>query len=212
MMQRRTVIAALAGITLLTACGQGPSQGHAIPAGATVLALGDSLTAGVGAGKGEDWPSLLADLTQWNVVNAGVSGHTSAQGLERLPQLLNEHAPSLVIIGLGGNDFLRRQSAQSTQDNLSQAITLAKAQGAQVVLQAIPQPSLLAAAGAAPKDHPLYAALAKQHQVPLLEGLWGPILAQDKLRADAVHANAQGYAAFAQAQYQALQQLGLLSK
>lgn len=210
MMQRRTVLSTLAVLTLLAACGDRPSQGRPVPAGATVLALGDSLTAGVGAGKGEDWPSLLAEMTQWQVVNAGISGNTSAQGLERLPQLLDEHAPSLVIIGLGGNDFLRRQSAQATQENLSQAIALAQAHGAQVVLQAIPQPSLIAAAGAAIKDHPLYATLAKKHQVPLLAGLWGPILAQDSQRADAVHANAQGYAAFAQVQYQALKRLGLL--
>lgn len=212
MMQRRALLTVLAAFTLLTACGDRPIQGRTVPAGATVLALGDSLTAGVGASKGQDWPSLLADFTQWRVINAGISGHTSSQGLERLPQLLQQHSPSLVIIGLGGNDFLRRQSAQATQDNLSQAIALAQAHGAQVVLQAIPQPSLMAAAGATLKDHPLYATLAKQRQVPLLQGLWGPILAQDSLRADAVHANAQGYAAFAQAQYQALQKLGFIQK
>ena len=210
MIHRRTALSALVAFSLLAACGDSPVKGRTVPTGATVLALGDSLTAGVGAGKGEDWPSLLADLTQWNVVNAGVSGDTSAQGLERLPALLEQHSPNLVIIGLGGNDFLHRQSAQATQDNLSQAIALVKAQGAQVVLQAIPQPSLMAAAGATAQDHPLYATLAKQHQVPLIEGLWGPILAQDHLRADQVHANAQGYAAFAKAQRQALQQLGLI--
>lgn len=210
MIQRRTALLCLFALPLVSACGGASVQGKAIAPGATVLALGDSLTAGVGARPGEDWPSLLASLTQWDIVNAGISGNTSAQGLARLPELLEAHAPSLVIIGLGGNDFLRRQSAAATQDNLAQAIRLAQAQGAQVVLQAIPQPSLMAAAGATPSDHPLYAALAKDFQLPLLAGAWGAILAQPDLRADTVHANAQGYAAFAQLQAQALREWGLL--
>lgn len=210
MLQRRTALLCLLTLPLAMACGGSSVQGQAIAPGATVLALGDSLTAGVGAQPGEDWPSLLAEMTPWNVVNAGISGNTSAQGLARLPELLEVHAPSLVIIGLGGNDFLRRQSADATQDNLAQAIRLSQASGAQVVLQAIPQPTLMAAAGATPKDHPLYAALEKTFQLPVLAGAWGSILAQPGLRSDTVHANAQGYAALAQAQLQALRQWGLL--
>lgn len=210
MLQRRTGLLCLLALPLLFACSRSTPQGRAIAADATVLALGDSLTFGVGAKPGEDWPSLLADMAQWNVVNAGVSGDTSAQGLERLPGLLATHTPSLVIIGLGGNDFLRRQSAAATQSNLAQAIRLAQASGAQVVLQGIPQPSLLAAAGSTPSDHPLYESLADEFKLPLLSGLWGAVLAQPEMRSDAVHANAQGYAAFAQAQFQALKKLGFI--
>lgn len=210
MLQRRTALLCLLALPLLVACGKSSVSAQAIADGATVLALGDSLTAGLGARPGEDWPSVLAELTPWEIVNAGISGDTSAQGLARLPDLLEAHTPSLVIIGLGGNDFLRRQPADATQRNLAQAIALAQASGAQVVLQAIPQPSLMAATGATPSDHPLYAALAQEFQLPLLAGAWGSVLAQPALRADSVHANAQGYAAFAQLQQQALRTWGLL--
>ena len=208
--RRRTALLCLLALPVLMACRGKPPQGQALAAGTTVLALGDSLTAGVGAQPGQDWPSLLATMTQWEVINAGISGDTSAQGLARLPDLLAAHTPRLVIIGLGGNDFLRRQPAAATQQNLAQAIRLAQASGAQVVLQAIPQPSLLAAVGSTPSDHPLYATLASEFKIPLLSGLWGDVLVAPEMRSDAVHANAQGYAAFAQAQFQALQQLGFI--
>lgn len=210
MTQRRTALLCLLALPVLMACRGQPTQGQPLAAGTTVLALGDSLTAGVGAQPGQDWPSLLAAMTGWEVINAGVSGDTSAQGLARLPDLLAAHRPRLVIIGLGGNDFLRRQSAAVTQQNLAQAIRLVQASGAQVVLQAIPQPSLLAAAASTPSDHPLYDTLAKEFKLPLLSGLWGAVLGQAEMRSDAVHANAKGYAAFTQMQFQALQKLGFI--
>lgn len=210
MITRRTGLLSLVVATLLLACADKAPTTQPLAAGATVLALGDSLTSGVGAQRGEDWPSLLATMTQWNVINAGVSGDTSAQGAARLPDLLREHAPSLVIIGLGGNDFLRRQSPDTTRQSLTDSVRTAQAAGAQVILVAIPQPSLMAAAGAAPSDHPLYATLAKELNTPLLAGLWGPVLGDPALRADAVHANAQGYAAFAQALESALRNAGFL--
>ncbi|CAC9170624.1 Acyl-CoA thioesterase I precursor [Comamonas aquatica] len=160
---------------------------------------------------GEDWPSLLAERTGWEVTNGGVSGDTSAQGLARLPALLQEHAPRLVIVGLGGNDFLRRAAPGTTREALAQIVRSIQAANAQAVLVAIPQPSLMAAAGATPSDHPLYQELAQELKVPLIANLWGPILGDASLRADQVHANAQGYAAFAQALEQALRRQGLLA-
>lgn len=210
MITRRAGLLALLSLPLFAACGAKTPTAQPVAAGSVVVALGDSLTSGVGARPGEDWPSLLAELTQWDVINGGISGNTSAQGAQRLPELLREHAPSLVIVGLGGNDFLRRQSPDMTRQSLTQSVRNAQAAGAQVVLVAIPQPSLMAAAGAAPSDHPLYASLAKELNVPLMTGLWGPILGNPDLRADTVHANAQGYAAFAQALEQALRSAGFL--
>jgi len=169
------------------------------------------LTAGVGAAQGQDWPSLLAQQTGWDIINAGVSGDTSAQGLQRLPDLLSEHQPQLVIVGLGGNDFLRRQPSSATVDNLTQIIQTIQAHGAQVAIVAIPQPNLLAAAGATPSDHALYAELGEHFKVPVLEELWGPILGNANLRADTVHANAQGYAQFTDALYARLQSAGFIA-
>lgn len=211
MMLRRSLFFVVAASTLFTACGESPPQPISLPAGARVLALGDSLTAGVGARAGQDWPTLLADSTQWEITNAGISGDTASQGLARLPQLLETHSPSLVIIGLGGNDFLRRTAPSTTTGALNEIVQTIRHARAQPLLVAIPQPSLMAAAGATPSDHPLYAALAKELQVPLISGLWGPILGDASLRSDQVHANAAGYAAFAQALEAALRQQGWIA-
>ena len=106
---------------------------------ATVVVLGDSISAGYGIDKTQGWVSLLAqklsqqcaDLT---VKNASVSGETSAGGLTRLPTILSEDKPALLVIELGGNDGLRGLSPQVMQQNLAQMIDLARAAGADVVL------------------------------------------------------------------------------
>ena len=78
-----------------------------LPVGATVLAFGDSLTSGVGVSKTESYPSVLARMTGLNVINAGVSGELTQEGLGRLPALLDEISPNLLILAEGGNDILR---------------------------------------------------------------------------------------------------------
>ncbi len=79
---------------------------------------------------------MLAERTGWDVINAGISGDTSAQALERLPILLQEHAPALVVVSIGGNDFLRQMSAETAQANIRRICQQAKDSGAQVLLVA----------------------------------------------------------------------------
>ena len=112
-------VLALGILLLAVACG-GTKKETALPAGSRVLALGDSLTAPHGVKPGEDWPTLLAQKTGWVVINAGVSGNTSAQALDRLPALLDEHNPQLVLVTLGGNDMLRKLPQTQTVANLGQ--------------------------------------------------------------------------------------------
>ena len=103
------VAAAMAATGSLTACRRAaPAAATALAPGATVLAVGDSITHGTGAPEGASSPPELSRLTGWQVVNAGVPGDTAAQVLARLPALLAEHRPALVILCAGGNDFLRR--------------------------------------------------------------------------------------------------------
>ena len=111
------VVAALAG------CGKKALTGRQLAAGATVLALGDSITFGIGASAETSYPTVLAKLTGWNVINAGVSGDTSAQALARLPALLQEHVPPLVLVSIGGNDFLRRLPEAQTRANIQKIFT-----------------------------------------------------------------------------------------
>ena len=209
-MNRRLLLSAsLASVFGLVACGRKPPRAQAVPAGATVLALGDSLTSGVGASADTAYPAELARLTGWKVVNGGVSGDTSAQALERLPGLLQQHQPALVIVGIGGNDFLRRQSAATARTNILRICTEARASGAQVLLVAVPELSLLAAAGRL-SDHPMYEEIAEELKIPLHAKGWSGVLAQERLRSDQIHANATGYAEFAQGLVGTLQQTGLL--
>lgn len=121
----------------LVGCDDDPRQA-AIPRGATVLAFGDSITHGTGAGRGEDWPTLLASFTSWNIINAGVPDDTALAGKGRIGPLLSQHQPALVIVGLGGNDFLRRRSADQVRDDLRDILRQVKSYGAPAVMLAIP--------------------------------------------------------------------------
>jgi len=209
--RRRALLASLAAMALapLAACGRKPPRAQALPAGATVLALGDSLTSGVGASADTAYPAVLQRLTGWKVVNGGVSGDTSAQALARLPGLLQQHQPALVIVSIGGNDFLRRQSSATTRTNVQRICADARASGAQVLLVAVPELSLMAAAGRL-SDHALYEEVAGELKIPLHSKGWSGVLAQDRLRSDQIHANAAGYEQFAQGLVETLKTTGLL--
>ena len=202
--------AALLG-TALAGCGRSQGKAQPVPAGSTVLALGDSLTYGTGASAETSYPTVLAELTGWNVVNAGVPGDTSAQALARLAALLAEHRPKLVIVSIGGNDFLRKLPESDTRANVHAACKLALESGAQVLLVAVPRATVAAALGQM-TDHALYAEVAKDLNIPLQREGWGEVLAQAELRSDQVHANAKGYAQFARSVQGTAAAAGLLPR
>jgi acyl-CoA thioesterase-1 len=104
-----------------------------------VLVVGDSISAGYGLAAGEVWVSLLekrlrAERHPHRVINASISGDTMAGGRARLPPLLKEHRPAVVVIELGGNDALRGQSLAATRANLDAMVTSAQAAGAKVLI------------------------------------------------------------------------------
>lgn len=209
-MRRRGVLAAAWAAAALAACGR-KKRSAALPAGATVLALGDSLTWGTGATPETSYPAVLSTLTGWKVVNAGVPGDTSAGALERLPALLQEHAPQLVLVGIGGNDFLRRLPPAQTRANVAAICREAAAAGAQVLLLAVPEVSAIAAVARSLGDHPLYEEVAGELKLPLHAGGWAGVLNDPQLRSDPIHANARGYEAFARGLAQRLRETGLLA-
>lgn len=183
-----------------------------VPAGATVLALGDSITHGTGAASGQDWPRLLAGMTGWHIVNAGIPGDTAQNARGRIGPLLNEHRPALIIIELGGNDFLRRRSPVAVKEDLRDILRQAKASGAQVLLLAVPAPSLLAAVASRLSDAPLYQALAKEEGVGLVPDVLSDVLSDEELRADQIHPNAAGYRQLAEGLYARMHALGLVAR
>ncbi|WP_118786458.1 arylesterase [Neisseria lactamica] len=195
-MNRRTFLLG-AGALLLTACGRKSARTHAkIPEGSTVLALGDSLTFGYGANPDESYPAQLQKLTGWNVVNGGVSGDTSAQALSRLPALL-ARKPKLVIVGIGGNDFLRKVPEEQTRANIAKIIETVQKENIPAVLVGVPHITLGALFGHL-SDHPLYEDLSEAYGIPLFGGAWAEILGDNNLKSDQIHANGKGYRRFAE--------------
>lgn len=212
LLQRMGALGLMAGAGLLLgACGKKTPKATAIASGATVLALGDSLTQGVGAAAETAYPSRLAERTGWQVVNAGVSGETSSQIAARLPQLLEQHQPTLVILCAGGNDWLQRKSAQGVQSEIGRMLKLCKSRATPVLLVAVPEFSLGAALTGRMKDHSVYQTLSKEHKVPLLADAWSQVLSDQSLRADQVHANAAGYERFTDLLLVQLRQSGFVA-
>ena len=188
--------------------GCGGKKFRKLAAGDAILALGDSLTAGFGAPKGADYPAQLAQILGRKVINGGVSGDTSAQALARLPDLLAQK-PKLVVVSIGGNDFLQRQPESDTRENIRKMVADIRATGVPAVLVAIPHFTTGALLGVV-SEHPLYAELADELDVPLLQGAWAEILGDKDLKSDAVHANAAGYRLFAERLVGFLRKLGLV--
>ena len=196
-------------VLFLVACG-GQKLAPVAP-GATVLVLGDSLSYGTGAAPGEEYPRLLAGKTGWNIINASVPGDTTAGGLERLPALLEQHAPKLLVVELGGNDFLQQLPQQQILHNFKAILSLAKARGIPVVVVAVPRPNLLGAAVGSLSDAPLYEQIAEETGVPVVNDVIALVLSKNTLKSDPIHPNAEGYRQVAEGLFTALQEMGLVS-
>lgn len=139
------------------------------------------------------------------MVNAGVPGETSAEGARRLPSVLEEVRPALVLLCHGGNDILRGMDLAAARRNLEAMVDMARAAGAQVVLIGVPRRSLLLRDTAE-----FYDAVAEGMEIPLEDEALGDILGDDQLKSDAVHPNAEGYRRLALAVAELLQQAGAL--
>lgn len=194
---------------VLSACGTDEPPKYLTP-GDLVLAFGDSITYGTGAPLDADYPTRLFELTGLGVVNAGVPGDTIADARKRLPELLALHQPDLVIVELGGNDFLGRRGELQVKEDLRAIIEQCKASGAATMLVAIPHLSLLRAGTGTLKDSDIYEELAEETGVILLADLVSDILSNRTLRADPIHPNASGYRVMAQGIVDRMREVGLL--
>lgn len=201
----RAIRVALAGLllALLTACDR-PPQLPRLNDSDIIVAFGDSLTHGTGASMETAYPAVLSRLTNRTVINAGVPGETTSEGLERLPDILEEHQPKLVMLCLGGNDMLRRQNNGQTESNLRAMIQSIRAKGANVVLIGVPEPKLFSG----PPE--LYERLAEEFGLPYEGEIFNEVLKDNSLKSDPIHANAAGYKVVAERLAELLKETGAL--
>lgn len=161
---------------------------------AKILVMGDSLSAAHNIDIKAGWVSLLGerlDNKQWQVINASISGETTAGGRARLPALLEKHQPELCIIELGANDGLRGQSVKKMQNNLDKMISQCKKYG-QVLLLGIWLPPNYGAAYTT-AFRAAYPHLAHKHQVPLIPFfLDGVANNGEYMQRDGLHPNERG--------------------
>lgn len=189
---------------LLFMLGCGEAKRAAVSEDAVIVAFGDSLTYGVGASTQDNYPSVLGKLLHREVICCGVSGETTKQGLRRLPKILKKYSPQILLLCLGGNDFLRKHSQKSTVDNLEKMIKLAQQQQIEVVLIGVPRPSIFLSTAK------FYAQLAEKYNLVYEGEVLEAILAKQSLKADPIHPNAAGYAQMAQAIADTLRSSGLV--
>lgn len=158
--------AGIATIVLLVGLGLAGIEARA--GERSILVLGDSLSAAYGIPAESGWVALLAERVAssgWTVINASISGETSAGGAKRLPELLQRHRPAIVIVQLGGNDGLRGLSPAALESNLERMIASAREAGAKVLLLGIELPPNL---GEPYRERirAVYRELAQRHGLP----------------------------------------------
>jgi len=163
----------------------------------TIVVVGDSLSSGYGLTAEQSWVSMLrerlaSEAYGYDVVNASIAGDTSAGGLARLPRLLAEHSPAVVVIELGGNDGLRGQPVDALRKNLAKMIELSQQGGARVLLAGMQIPPNYGPAYTQ-SFAAIYPELSMRYHVALVDFLLaGVALHPDLMQADGIHANAAG--------------------
>ena len=200
---KRILLALLAAL-VLAGCGPKVPKVAALDANAVVLAFGDSLTYGTGAAEADSYPSVLASLINRKVVRSGVPGEVSSAGLARLPEVLDEAKPQLLVLCHGGNDFLKKMDDAQTTENVRAMVKMARDRGISVVLFATPKPGF---GIVVPK---FYAEIGREFAIPVEEQVLEEILTDKNLKSDLVHPNAKGYRKMAEAVAKLLAKAGAL--
>lgn len=155
--------------------------------GQAIICFGDSLTEGVGAGAGEDYPSDLSRQLAMPVLNAGQRGDTTAQALERIADAVLSKNPRLVIVFLGGNDFLRQQPRQETRKNLEEIVRQIQARGAMVAIAGMKLGLFTDEYSA------IFEETARQFGALYIPQVMKDILTDSSLKSDPIHPNGAGY-------------------
>jgi len=180
--------------TTLSAVAAAPQKA----ASQIIICFGDSLTAGIGAGSGMDYPAQLAKLIGKPVINRGISGDTTATALRRLNRDVLSAKPDVVLITLGGNDLKNGIAKKNVFNNLKYIVETIQKQGARVIIGGLKFPGRDQGFGQGYED------LAQQTGATLIPNIFDGIIDNPKLMSDPIHPNADGYGIIARRFYTAL--------
>ena len=180
---------------LLIGCSKTPNIKNLDSRGTNIICLGDSLTEGVGTEPGRDYPSVLSEYLGRKVINAGVSGDTTRDVLKRIKNDVLEQNPKMVIVLLGGNDFLQKLPEEETFRNLEKIVDLIQSANSAVTLIEV-KTGLL-------NDPYLngFKNLARKKRTLLIPNILKGIIGNPDLMSDSIHPNARGYAVMAKKIY-----------
>ena len=185
-MKSAIAVFVITGLLLLLGCSGGAVIEKVDP-DTKIIAVGDSLTAGLGVSENESYPAELSKLLNCEITSFGVNGEDTTAALQRLPAILKKTTPNLVLLCYGGNDMLQKQPRERTKKNLDAMIQLIKETGADIVLIGVPQPGLTLSVP------DLYEDLADEYRLPLEQKSIRSILRKPSLKSDMIHPNAAGY-------------------
>ena len=185
-------------ILITSGCGEKTTLLPSLANDSVILAFGDSLTYGYNVSRNESYPAKLEVLTGLRVINAGVSGEVTRQGLQRLPKVLDESHPELMILCHGGNDLLRKMDLKEMESNIRSMIQLSLDRGIPVVLLGVPKPGIFLS------SFDIYEEIANSMDVIFIEDLISDILGNKSLKSDSVHPNSKGYNMMAEEIYSLL--------
>ena len=199
---RRRVLHFSASLAAALACAfASDGAAAAAPAGKQIVVVGDSVSAEFGLSRGSGWVALLgqrvaAEKLPWTVSNASISGDTTSGGLARLPTVLQQRHPKVVVIELGGNDALRGLPMSDTRKNLDAMTTLAEATGARVLIAGMMVPPNFGRKYQA-EFAQMYADVAAAHHAALVPFIFAGIAdrpdADDWFQADRIHPLAKAH-------------------
>lgn len=195
------VIAALLGAFFYFFSDSAPTITNYPPKNQTIVAFGDSLIAGEGAAEDKSFISLLSEKLDRPIENLGVNGNTSADGLARIEDVVARD-PGLVIVSLGGNDYLRRMPESETSENLRAIIERLHAEGSVVML--------LGVRGGILRDSrsSMYEELSREYGTAYVSDILDGLIGDPEFMDDAIHPNDRGHAIIAERIHEALIELG----
>ena len=166
--------------------------------GKNILCFGDSITFGYGANPGEDYPAALARMLTLPVINAGIDGDTSTEGLKRIESDVLDRDPLLVIVEFGGNDFLRKIPLDETIKNIEEIVNRIESRGAMVAIADVSAGMIMSGYRKELKR------LSRKYNTIFIPNLFSGILTNPSLKSDSIHPNAQGYKVIAQKIYRVI--------